>query len=529
MLPEVRYRIGFSNGHDLASVNGALALRPIAAILASMGTLRTLLGPVVGSLAVLALFLWLSSSPEVDPLLAAPAFHFWVVSGTSLLAFVLALVVGVVGVRARDARIVFLGAGFAGLGAFFLLHGLSTPGFLIEMAPAVDAATNASGGYGYGAATDPAPTDSASSTVTAVAAQLSILSLAAWMFAAAYLRPSSERVPLGGLLAGWAAVLIGAIGVGLMRPEWANFIPVDQNPLRWGTTTVVLLLMAFAGARFLEGHRLSRSTLHLVMLYVVGWAAVAQLIMVLGEVFRLSWWIYHLLLLAAVVTVLATVARQMQAGRLTSALGALLSHDSQRLLSYGLRPEVRALVVATEARDRYTGGHMTRVATYAVQIGRTLSLGPEALRALAQAGVVHDVGKIEVPDAVLNKPGRLTDEEFARVREHPVAGVRIGAALGMLRTELDIIRHHHERWDGGGYPDQLAGKKIPLLARVLSVADVYDALTSDRSYRKAWEPERAITHIEEEAGTAFDPACAGAVREALSGNAIDDGSDDTSA
>jgi HD-GYP domain-containing protein (c-di-GMP phosphodiesterase class II) len=499
-----------------------------------MRSLRALLGPLLGSLVVLALFLVLSESPNLDPHLDAPRFHFWVVSGTSLLAFVLALVVGVVGVRACDARVVFLGAGLAGLGAFFALHGLATPGFLIGASSALEVAGNSYGGYGgaggyggYGAGIGQPPAGPPPSTVMAVAAQLSVLSLAAWMFAAAYMRPAEEGAPLGKLLAAWAGVLTAAIVIGLTRPEWASFVPVDQDPLRWGMTAVVLLLMAPAGARFLEGYRLSRSALHLVMLYVVGWIVVTQLIMVLGEVYQLSWWLYHLLLLIAVLTMLATVARQMQAGKLTSALGALLSDDAERRLSYGLRPEVRALVVATEARDRYTGGHMLRVAAHAVRLGRVLSLGPDELRALAQAAVVHDVGKIEVPDAVLNKPGRLDENEFALVRKHPDAGMRIGEALGMLRTELQIIRHHHERWDGGGYPGGLAGEAIPLLARLLAVADVYDALTSDRSYRAAWSGERAIAHIEQESGTAFDPACAGALRQALSGDvatAPDEGS-----
>jgi len=468
---------------------------------------------------VLALFLVLSASPNFDPRLAAPQFHFWAVSGTSLLAFVLALVVGIVGVRAHDSRVVFLGAGFAGLAGFFALHGLSTPGFLVDASSALEGSGNAyggNGGYGYSSSQ---PTQTPPSTVTAVASQLSVLSLSVWMFAAAYVRPSEEGAPLGKLLVGWASVLAVIMVIGLARPEWASFVPVDQDPLRWGVTALVLLLLAPAGARFLEGYRLSRSALHLVMLHLVGWMAVTQLILILGEVYQLSWWLYHAVLLLAVVTMLATVARQMRAGKLTSGLGALLSDDAERRLAYGLRPEVRALVVATEAKDRYTGGHMWRVAAYAVQLGRSLSLGPDDLRALAQAGVVHDVGKIEVPDVVLNKPGRLSESEFTLVRNHPDAGVRIGKALGMLRTELEIIRHHHERWDGGGYPAGLAGDQVPKLARVLAVADVYDALTSDRSYRVAWSSERALLHIEEEAGTAFDPACAAALREALSEDA----------
>jgi HD-GYP domain-containing protein (c-di-GMP phosphodiesterase class II) len=165
-------------------------------------------------------------------------------------------------------------------------------------------------------------------------------------------------------------------------------------------------------------------------------------------------------------------------------------------------------VVATEAKDRYTGGHMLRVAAYAVRLGQALGLNPEELRVLAQAAVVHDVGKIEVPDAVLNKPGKLDEDEFEMIRQHPEVGARIGKALGMHRSELEVIRHHHERWNGTGYPAGLAGEAIPKLARVLAVADTFDALTSDRSYRPGWSEEQATGHIAEEAGISFDPVLA---------------------
>ena len=135
---------------------------------------------------------------------------------------------------------------------------------------------------------------------------------------------------------------------------------------------------------------------------------------------------------------------------------------------------------------------------------------PEQLRALAQGGIIHDVGKLEVPDQILGKPGRLTPEERAVIEKHPVAGFEMCKRLGFLPDELAIIRHHHERWDGTGYPDRLRGEQIPLLARVLSIADVYDAVTSTRSYRAAWSHDRAMALILEESGRAFDPACVAA-------------------
>jgi HD-GYP domain-containing protein (c-di-GMP phosphodiesterase class II) len=231
-------------------------------------------------------------------------------------------------------------------------------------------------------------------------------------------------------------------------------------------------------------------------------------IITLGETFRVSWWLYHLLLLLAVVLMLATFARQMRSGQLSLGLNALLDDDAGRRLAYGLRPEVKALVVATEAKDMYTAGHMQRVASLAVRIGRALALPPEELRVLAQAGVVHDVGKIEVPDAVLNKQASLEAAERELINQHPANGERIGRTLGLHRLELEVIRHHHERWDGAGYPDGLAGEQIPLLARIMAVADVYDAVTSARAYRPAWSREEARALILRESGVGFDPKIA---------------------
>jgi len=221
-------------------------------------------------------------------------------------------------------------------------------------------------------------------------------------------------------------------------------------------------------------------------------------------------------LLLAVTLMLVTFARQLRAGQLGSDLNALLDDDAVRRLAYGLRPEVRALVVATEAKDHYTAGHMQRVAELAVRVGKRMGLQAEDLRVLAQAGVIHDVGKIEVPDAVLNKPTRLEPHERDLIEQHPANGERIGRTLGMHRLELEVIRHHHERWDGTGYPDKLAGDDIPLLARIMAVADVYDAVTSARAYREAWSHDDALALLRRGSGTAFDPRVAEAALRLLS-------------
>ncbi len=145
------------------------------------------------------------------------------------------------------------------------------------------------------------------------------------------------------------------------------------------------------------------------------------------------------------------------------------------------------------------------MAELSVSVGLRLGLRPAALRALAEGAYLHDVGKVGIPDHVLNKPGALTDEERAWIQEHPIVGTDIVGRAPSLREALKVIRQHHERYDGGGYPDGLAGDEISLAARIVAVADVWDALTSDRAYRPAWPPDRALRHLDAGRGTHFDP------------------------
>ncbi|MGH9476723.1 MAG: HD-GYP domain-containing protein [Terriglobales bacterium] len=158
-----------------------------------------------------------------------------------------------------------------------------------------------------------------------------------------------------------------------------------------------------------------------------------------------------------------------------------------------------SLALGVEARDPYTEGHCHRLSAYAAQLGRMLGLGADDIQALRRGGVLHDIGKISVPDAILRKPGPLNAAELQAMRRHPVTGERICQPLHSLRLVLPIIRHHHEHWNGGGYPDGLAGTQIPVLARVLQVVDAYDALTTHRPYKPAWHHERAKAVLLEEA------------------------------
>lgn len=164
-----------------------------------------------------------------------------------------------------------------------------------------------------------------------------------------------------------------------------------------------------------------------------------------------------------------------------------------------------AFVTALEVRDLYTRKHSTRVSKYAHMIAAEMGCSEEELDVINFAGSLHDIGKIGIRDDILLKPGPLTDEEYEKIKEHPVIGADIISKLGLWDREMEIIRHHHERYDGRGYPDGLSGDEIPKLARIMAVADCYDAMASDRAYRKKMEKASVLETIRKNSGTQFDP------------------------
>ena len=157
-----------------------------------------------------------------------------------------------------------------------------------------------------------------------------------------------------------------------------------------------------------------------------------------------------------------------------------------------------SLALSIEAKDPYTEGHCDRLSKYSVALAEKLGLPQDLRVALRRGGLVHDIGKLTVPERILLKPGPLTPEERKIMEQHTIAGERICAPLRSFRPVLPIIRSHHEKWDGSGYPDGLKGEQIPLTARILQITDIYDALTTDRPYRKALPPEKALAIMREE-------------------------------
>lgn len=169
----------------------------------------------------------------------------------------------------------------------------------------------------------------------------------------------------------------------------------------------------------------------------------------------------------------------------------VLPHDETEAILF-------ALAQAVEQRDRHTADHCERMAFIGVALGVMVGLEHASLETLYRGGFLHDVGKVGIPDSILFKPGTLTAEEWIVMRTHTTRGVEICRHLQSLQPVLPLIRHHHERWDGSGYPDGLRGEQIPLLARILQVADIYDALTSPRPYKPAFTPDDALQIMAEE-------------------------------
>jgi diguanylate cyclase (GGDEF)-like protein/putative nucleotidyltransferase with HDIG domain len=219
----------------------------------------------------------------------------------------------------------------------------------------------------------------------------------------------------------------------------------------------------------------------------------------------LSWLMASLLLVSLLVYLLVRRTRH------------LLEEERARTAAVGTlhRATMEALALAIEAKDHTTHNHIRRVQVYATGLARALGMSDADVEAIDTAALLHDIGKLAVPEHILAKPGPLTPEEFQKVRIHPQIGAEIVGQVPFPHPVAPLILHHHERWDGNGYPRGLRGEQVPIGARVLGLAEYYDALTSDRPYHKAIAPEAAAALIEQESGRAFDPGVVAAFLRAL--------------
>lgn len=179
--------------------------------------------------------------------------------------------------------------------------------------------------------------------------------------------------------------------------------------------------------------------------------------------------------------------------------------DQQEKLKQAYLDTIEVLRHTVEVKDIYTVGHSERVSKYSVLIGKEMGLSDEEINILEVGGLFHDIGKIGIPDGILTKAAKLSDEEYSEIKNHPAIGVHILSGAEVFKEMMPIVLYHHERWDGKGYPKQLVGEAIPKLARIAAVADAFDAMTSSRAYRKALDLNVAISEIEKNLGSQFDP------------------------
>jgi HD-GYP domain-containing protein (c-di-GMP phosphodiesterase class II) len=445
-------------------------------------------GAAIVLLALLApqgTLLVLRTEPSLDLLVRSATVHLVVVSAISACALAVAMATAVAAGRSRDGSLVLLALGCLAVGFLMLGHGLATPGI---------------GGRPPNLWVGRLP-------VLAIAGFAACLCAAAWPRR----RPAvwAGRWPRGTLAIG--AALLGLVpGAAVVWPAAGGSLrPLPgEASVRLALIVLAAVVLLAVGAVHWWRWRLGfdRVQLALVVACLLGAGALVSL--QVGTLWRLSWWDYHAFLLTGFAAAIYAVLTGYRRSRtLEEVLDGVFAADPMAHISRGYSETLRALIGAVEARDAYTHGHSARVAELAVHLGQRLGLGPAALRSLAEGAYLHDVGKVGIPDHVLNKPGALSEEERAWIQQHPVVGSDIVGRAPSLRPALEVIRQHHERFDGHGYPDGLAGEQISLAARIVAVVDVWDALTSDRAYRPAWPPDRALRHLVAGRGTHFDPHC----------------------
>jgi HD-GYP domain-containing protein (c-di-GMP phosphodiesterase class II) len=453
-----------------------------------------------------------------DPRIGGAVAHVWIVTLTALAMGGIAALMTVAAFQVREARVFFLALTFISIAGIFLNHALTTPSAIVRHSnPWVgfSAALSLFLGAFFLKLTTVEWSDGVQRWIvthqrTILASFLALLiAYNAVALITALMPPAAPVLHDGGAAGGHAAPTAPAMSGGI-------FVALAGWPLKQllGWITIALHLLVIR--RYLRLYRTSRGPLISGLLASSIFLAQAQLVYMTTPIWHVSWWQYHTLMVAAFGAAAVGLGREyLRSGSIRAVMEGLFLRDTIVQIERGYADVIVALVSAIEARDPNTRGHSQRVAELAVLIGQELRLSPEQLRVVSQAAILHDIGKIAVPDAILNKPGRLTDAEFSVIKQHPVRGYEIIKGVRSLQRELGGVRSHHERLDGSGYPDGLVGDAIPLEARIIAVADIYDALTASRTYRDAWAPAQALAAIDADAGIKLDEHCIMALHSAL--------------
>jgi putative nucleotidyltransferase with HDIG domain len=439
---------------------------------------------IAASAAVPAAVMHFFVSEDKAPITARE--HLGVMAVGSLVAAVCSITLMLAGFRRRETRAVIAGGAFAAMTLILLIHGLATPGVIIGPNGIVQVA----GGLAL-------PVGGAILTVAALPS----------LRGPEHLR----RVTLG-----LAALLVGIAVVGglaFAAPDDIPSVPGYDSPEAIALLVVGEVLFAVVATRTVRTYALTRRLGDLIVVVGTVWLGFALIPVLMLQQGTWIWWTGHALEFLGVALVGIPVALDVHRGRPSHPLvGDLPAAELVAEEEAFLGARVRVLMARLEAKDVSTEEHTRRVAEYAVQIGEHLGLAPGRLRDLALAGLLHDIGKLSTPDAILTKPGRLTDAEMDIIKLHPIHGDALARELGYPEQLRRPVRGHHERLDGSGYPDGLKGDQIDLESRILAVADVYDALVSPRVYRGAWTPGRAMALLVAESGTGFDERCVDALR-----------------
>jgi HD-GYP domain-containing protein (c-di-GMP phosphodiesterase class II) len=426
-----------------------------------------------------------------DPVVIGGWIHFAGVALGAGVATACAVALTVAGARQKDGHTVLVGCAFSVMAALLCLHGLATPGIVVGF----NGVVGLTGG----------------ATLPVGGAILALGALAALR------RPAAVR-PLLVLLGVGVAVVV-ALGIAaLARPSLVPSVPEPRSTAAWITLVVGLVFYGVLFWRAVRTYRLTQRGADLLVAVGIVWLAAALPAALLLDFSELGWWLGHAFEIVGIAAVGFTVAHDLSRGTARSRplLGDLRGADLVAEEEAFLGSHIRALLVALAEKDAYTEEHTRRVALRAAQVGDELGLAPERQRELALGGLLHDIGKLSVPDRILKKPGALTEAEFTEVRRHVEAGEALLHELGGFSSTVHrLVRSHHERLDGSGYPDAARAAELPLDVRILAVCDVYDALRSTRVYREAWPHERAMAFLREQAGAGLDAGCVGALERVL--------------
>jgi hypothetical protein len=411
---------------------------------------------------------------------AVPDIHFYAVSATALVCAAMAVALGVLGGRRRDRRTAGIGAGFTVIAALLAVHGLTTPGFLI---------------------------DSEYTAAVGVSGALAVPLGGGVILASLLSRPRQLGYvrDLVLLQIGVVAVMVAFGALALFAPSTIPNIPVALRPLVWWIVAGNALIYGFLSLRALRTFQLTRRLGDLAVAAGLVWLAIAVATYLLSPLWSVGFWAGHVLELGAFLVVTAALASDLVRATPSRALRSAIDvRDVVTEQEALLGAWVARLLARLEAKDTSTREHTRRVAQLAVEVGQELGLRGGRLRGLAVAALLHDVGKLQVPDGILCKAGPLTPAEFAVIKRHPGDGEALLAHIGGFAEELALVRGHHERLDGSGYPDGLRGGELSLEVRILGTCDVYDALTSKRVYRRAYGQAQALAILDQGRGGVFD-------------------------